>query len=657
MRKIIKILFIESFLFVLLGLSGIKNNINATCIPYDCEIQEDCGGGEHCRANCCVEWVPPPEPPPDDDPIIPPPPGDDDDPPPPSDEPKDDNTNVFLLKGDSDISIYDDRVARPPFELLYDYGCSYYGVYYGVHYIENLTFQVFLPDSGTTSNYLYNTRCAREDWWGGFYTPATLVKTGGDNIYPIEFTFNLPSGWKINKATVQYRLTGESCTILEDNKIRCWWKSYLIPDSSIGMDVHVWVDEEITGPNLCQISGSHNLFIDSGVGPVPMEYNSDLTTFLYYPDGNIQSSLGVPPYSFADLPPGNYSLTQSLTNTYLKREGYTFGDTVCSDPDTCDFDGVGPTVIIPLIDESGCGEEVNWYYSINDTQPWWQTGEGDVVATEGDISSNVPLVCELYGCHPAMSLFRGDESSAGVMMCSDYGSSISSGEGYISMDIDDTNSTPNWNAQADLTKLNGMNYDFFSRKLDPGDFHPLDEESLTCKDYLYDFLGYYGDGDSPVIYKVSNSIGELDIGDLASTCDIGENKIIVLFDGDVNIKGNIIIEDGKGFFMIVAGRDINIDPSVVYTGSPTYSEIDPPNIEGILFAEGKVNTGTNGGEGLDGPLYIRGMVAGISGIEMERSLENNNAGAGQYFKFAPDLLFNYPRILTSKKTVWREVAP
>lgn len=395
-------------------------------------------------------------------------------------------------------------------------------------------------------------------------------------------------------------------------------------------------------PNLCTVSGEHYMSSGAAIPGDPDDIGVSLfNTDISFSEGSKTGLL----YEYTNIEPGNYRLSVFNNSLLIDSDGY-------KDPDSGLIDSSN-IYDFTLDDLPGCSVNVDWYWSLKDIEPWWQTGDGDVVATGGGIDSSIPDVCSTPLCLEAMSLFKADESSAGVMMCADD-SSVNSGAGEISMDRDQ-NLFPNWNASADLTKLNGMNYDFFERKLDFGDYTPLFTEYVSSSDlnnlgtYTKNPEGYY-------IFLVDNTTDVLRIGD-STDIDIGDNKVIILFEGEVNIEKNINITDGKGFFMVVAGNggDIKISRDIVYIGSPTYSE-EIPNIEGILFAEGKVYTGTKG-DGQDGALYIRGMVAGINGIEMQRSLPDNSQGAGQYFKFAPDLLFNYPRILTSKKTVWREVAP
>lgn len=485
-------------------------------------------------------------------------------------------------------------------------------------------------DDGSTGNLFYHGSCCDNKPCSKNYMKCTSANC--DYYFYIS---SLPDGYSAIKMS--------GCSLIGNGIFSCLHHE---GDSEV---YRILLKYTPPSPELCTVSGGHyytdgSPLVSSDYDDVYVELFKSVFPFDFYQ--KIEDSQS---YSFSVSGGFLYSLNDSIeAGSLLNRMGFLTCTT--EDSSGCDLSNplfISSSVGFSLLDEEGCNQRIDWYYSLKDTDPWWQTGEGDVVATGGDVISSIPEVCLTPGCVSAMGLFDTDESSAGVMMCKD-GLSVISGAGEISMDKTDENITPNWNASADLSSLNGYTYDFFRNKAgDPDDPDTDNNNILTCPEMKntigLEASGYY-------VWEVDS--GTLEIGE----CDFGVDKVIIFYEGNVKITGNINVNDGTGFFMIVAGGDIDIASSVVYTGSPTYEETVDPNIEGILFAQGKVQSGT-AGNGADGSLYIRGMVAGIGGINMERSLVDNSAGAGQYFKFAPDLLFNYPSFLTSKNVVWREVAP
>ena len=56
-------------------------------------------------------------------------------------------------------------------------------------------------------------------------------------------------------------------------------------------------------------------------------------------------------------------------------------------------------------------------------------------------------------------------------------------------------------------------------------------------------------------------------------------------------------------------------------------------------------------------LHIRGSIAGYAGVVLERDLTDNSVTPAEFFEYGPDLLFTFPRDLTSRKYKWKEIAP
>lgn len=144
-----------------------------------------------------------------------------------------------------------------------------------------------------------------------------------------------------------------------------------------------------------------------------------------------------------------------------------------------------------------------------------------------------------------------------------------------------------------------------------------------------------------------------DSTDPTNTIDIGNERIVVFVDGNVNIRSNIRLTRGVGFFMLIASGNITIDHSVAdpSPGAPD----NEPEIEGVYFTDGNFSTGTNG-SGLDNQLHIRGVVVAAGQVVPQRS----NAYAdipGELFEYAPDQSMLIPPALSGRSMTWKEVLP
>ena len=111
-----------------------------------------------------------------------------------------------------------------------------------------------------------------------------------------------------------------------------------------------------------------------------------------------------------------------------------------------------------------------------------------------------------------------------------------------------------------------------------------------------------------------------------------------------------------GFIALIAGKSDTGTKGNIYI-SPSLGGATPV-LEGIYLAEGVIYTGTNGAD-LDSQLVIRGSLAGLSGISLQRDLADDSTTPAELFEYAPDqmmILLNTPA-LSSKKMSWKEVAP
>lgn len=79
-----------------------------------------------------------------------------------------------------------------------------------------------------------------------------------------------------------------------------------------------------------------------------------------------------------------------------------------------------------------------------------------------------------------------------------------------------------------------------------------------------------------------------------------------------------------------------------------------PALEGIFLAENQFKTGAGTSQ-----LYLKGNVAALGGLALERDLGNPNnlKNPAELFKYGPDLILLYPQKLGYKRIKWQEVAP
>ena len=273
--------------------------------------------------------------------------------------------------------------------------------------------------------------------------------------------------------------------------------------------------------------------------------------------------------------------------------------------------------------------------------PWWQVEDADII-TNGNLFSLIPAItCLLPGCDPTFGL----EGSGGYPGVPSYGGSydfeVGSGTGTVS--------STGWLANS-MTTLNKV-YDYSY-------FQSMVRSDVEINEIIEPEIqgGYLiNQGNATRGYVWFRRQGDLTITGVANLQD---RKVVLLVDGDLYLGrppaqsgSDIRVRDGFGFFMAIVSGDIIISPK---------AEIDPlnpqPVFEGIFLAEGQVKTGTEGPE-LDEQLWIRGSVAAYGGVVLERDLTDNSVTPAEFFEYGPDLLFTFPRDLTSRKYKWKEIAP
>lgn len=263
---------------------------------------------------------------------------------------------------------------------------------------------------------------------------------------------------------------------------------------------------------------------------------------------------------------------------------------------------------------------------------WWQVKDGDVI-TNGKIQSVIPIACTLPGCNPNFNL-NGTGTYPGIVM---YGSSstpvftAAGGQGKVS--------TKNWLAN---TSYMGKTYDYSF-------FEGLVPSTVTVNEITTDTINgnYFQQNGTPS----NNFVWFRRTGNLTITGNVNVNstrKVILLVKGG-NLTESAQIrlkKTGDGFFMAIVNGSINFDPALTGSGGQ-------PAVEGLFLADNQIHTGAGSEQ-----LYVRGTLAAIGGIVLERDLQANNANTpGEFIEYAPDLIFSYPRDLTRTRVIWREVAP
>lgn len=263
-----------------------------------------------------------------------------------------------------------------------------------------------------------------------------------------------------------------------------------------------------------------------------------------------------------------------------------------------------------------------WNFS---DQPWWQVSGGGVMAI-GGISSMVNSGKTLIKDSPAVLVSGGEVDLNGQQA-----------------------SSTNWQANdptAISTKLN-YRYDYWeARSRVLATIRPVILSGELNSTSQLDSFGAPPDSMEYGVYYVQVN-GNLNIN---TPLDLGDQKIVILVDGDVTIKDTINFNDNTGLFALLAKGDITVD-SVV--GSET-GGVDPDtlsaHLEGIFLAGGSFNTGSGSKQ-----LRIEGPVIGMSSVNFGRQL--NSSWPNEYVVFRPDIILNLPKQLLRQNHLWREARP
>ena len=284
-----------------------------------------------------------------------------------------------------------------------------------------------------------------------------------------------------------------------------------------------------------------------------------------------------------------------------------------------------------------CNPQASTTVNVINPPAWWQVRGGDIITT-GSIESRVE------GCFfPSCLDYLDVGGNPGFP---DYDPGIPIYWGGIVPDVADI-SIYSWNASSKYVGYNTRKdllytYEYFKGRVESTAPIPSDINSAS------EIIA--GGTDANGFYNVSTA-GDLNIN---VPINIGNNKVVVFVNGNLNINNTIRLNKGRGFFLAIVRGDINVDPDLGH--DPVNVDSSTPDIEGLFFANGQFKTGLSKRQ-----LHIRGSVAamgdGSEGVVLERDLDNNAAHPAEYFEYAPDLLFNFPPSLGEKTIRWVETAP
>jgi hypothetical protein len=299
----------------------------------------------------------------------------------------------------------------------------------------------------------------------------------------------------------------------------------------------------------------------------------------------------------------------------------------------------------------GCSTNTSSDTNLTIVRPvaWWQVKDADVISG-GSLNSAIPSSCTSPDCDPNFDLagpggFPGIPSYSGSY---DF-SADSASKGLVS--------TPQgWLANSPTSFKKVYDYTFFQRQVPSEALEKTVEiTSLSVGNGFFnsnqagqqaDRQGYYWyhfDGDT---YGGNLTIQNVNLP--------GSRKVILMVENaNLTITSGINFTDGSGFFMAVVDGNIVINSGVGHSGDNPGNN---PDIEGIFVADGTITTGTSGAQN-DKALHVRGTMASLTSITLQRDLSDNSETPAEFFEYAPDMMTLYPNVFTNRKMRWKEVAP
>ncbi len=268
--------------------------------------------------------------------------------------------------------------------------------------------------------------------------------------------------------------------------------------------------------------------------------------------------------------------------------------------------------------------------------PWWRVRDGDVAAN-GSLASLIPFGCSLPACDPTFGL-DGDGGYPGIP---GFVGTMGLGSGSVS--------STGWSAESAPGSRKTYSYSYFVRQI-PSDVEITAIASSAIEGSLFESGGALSHG--AYWYRYDGSSG-LDLS-ISSNANLGSRKVVLLVDGaDLYLNGRTSLAKGEGFFAAIVGSDSDGNGGNIFINASVGGAADGvPELEGLFVADSEVLTGSGNMQ-----LHVRGSVAGLSGIVLQRDLDDDSRTPAELFEYAPDLIMNVPSSLRTSGYSWREVAP
>ncbi|OGM60528.1 hypothetical protein A2892_00710 [Candidatus Woesebacteria bacterium RIFCSPLOWO2_01_FULL_39_10b] len=274
--------------------------------------------------------------------------------------------------------------------------------------------------------------------------------------------------------------------------------------------------------------------------------------------------------------------------------------------------------------------------SVINPPPWFQVENGDVLSG-GDVISQIAGGCPLNSppCDPYLvkNTSGTPEEAAGIPSAG-RGGNVSWGAG-------NGPSRPGWVVEGSDYGGDTYTYQFLRDKI-PTSVSLASLGPTVTESNLLSGGTEYPSGSGYYYYQYSNP-SDLTLTDGDASLNIGSRKVVVFVQGgSVKIDKNINLTDGTGLLLLITDGNITVDESVT-------------EMEGLYFAQRDFLT--TDVQGSDLTLLLRGSVVSQGTLVMDRDLPNNAITPAETFKFAPDLLMNFPASLGERHARFRELAP
>ncbi|MBI1863963.1 hypothetical protein HYS03_02015 [Candidatus Woesebacteria bacterium] len=258
---------------------------------------------------------------------------------------------------------------------------------------------------------------------------------------------------------------------------------------------------------------------------------------------------------------------------------------------------------------------------------WWQCGDGDVYGG-GNVSSKIPFTCTTPACTPSL-IVNSPGVSPGVAT---YGGNLDLGIAGGSP------SSTNWNANSSYL---GKQYDYaYFSSLTPSSV--LADANFNLPSSTATNTTFNTGGSSSGGYRWYKSSGDLTI---SGNVTISGKVILFVEGGNLNINGRIALNSASDFFLAIVQNNTNVDQSITNGNNPA--------LTGLFFNGGSFNTGAGNTK-----LVVDGAVVATT-VNLQRDLGGalNNTTPAEFVQYDPTQIVNFPRQLSRRNVIWKEVAP